>query len=561
MDTDGSNVHSWVGPFGAEPLAWSPDGTKILVATDTEVRIYDDVPNGGYSTIDTTSNGTVTSLDWIGNIWALVHAKDMGTTIPASVAATAPVGSAGFSDLFTPVAVPGTTPTQYQPIAGDIRIRPDGTVAWDGQVSWGATAQHGIFTGSGTFQLNTGPTQSFAFSPDGNEVVAARSGNVDVVSWSGPYERTLATGTVCGVDWTRGGTQPLAALTYRGSGNPDEFVFDGSASTATAPGATLTSYDWQFDDGTDTGPIVTHHFSAPGQHTVQLTVTDSNGLQAVASTALVPKLTISQVTVSPASPASGNPFGIEVTVRNDGGVPITSVAPQVSIAPGTVATVDTGPTPASADLAAGTQATFDFAATALAGGDATATVDASGAGPGGPVSAGQRQTDLTVGGDLLPLDLTVDSSDIGVGGTTAVHVHVTNGTGHSITGLAPTLTVTPTSGVTLGGPTGGATTLVAGDDATFDYTLTATQAATLSLDAGASATVPFDGSAVQSVHRRPSSTSGRRRSSSTPRATSSSPPPRRRPAPATSTRPRAATSVRSAPRSSSRTPGSRSARW
>ena len=186
MDTDVSNVHSWVGPFGAEPLAWSPDGTKILVATDTEVRIYDDVPNGGYSTIDTTSNGTVTSLDWIGNIWALVHAKDMGTTIPASVAATAPVGSAGFSDLFTPVAVPGTTPTQYQPIAGDIRIRPDGTVAWDGQVSWGATAQHGIFTGSGTFQLNTGPTQSFAFSPDGNEVVAARSGNVDVVSWSGP---------------------------------------------------------------------------------------------------------------------------------------------------------------------------------------------------------------------------------------------------------------------------------------------------------------------------------------------------------------------------------------
>ena len=230
-------------------------------------------------------------------------------------------------------------------------------------------------------------------------------------------------------------------------------------------------------------------------------MTDSNGLQAVASTTLVPKLTISQVTVSPASPASGNPFGIEVTVRNDGGVPITSVAPQVSIAPGTVATVDTGPTPASADLAAGTQATFDFAATALAGGDATATVDASGAGPGGPVSAGQRQTDLTVGGDLLPLDLTVDSSDIGVGGTTAVHVHVTNGTGHSITGLAPTLTVTPTSGVTLGGPTGGATTLVAGDDATFDYTLTATQAATLSLDAGASATVPFDGSAVQSVHQ------------------------------------------------------------
>lgn len=52
--------------------------------------------------------------------------------------------------------------------------------------------------------------------------------------------------------------------------------FDGSGSFA-APGFGLTSYTWNFDDGTSgSGPSVTHAFSEPGEYLVQLVVQDDN---------------------------------------------------------------------------------------------------------------------------------------------------------------------------------------------------------------------------------------------------------------------------------------------
>ena len=54
--------------------------------------------------------------------------------------------------------------------------------------------------------------------------------------------------------------------------------FDASASTA-GLGAIITSYQWDFGDGsTGTGVTATHRYSATGPFVVKLTVTDSNGL-------------------------------------------------------------------------------------------------------------------------------------------------------------------------------------------------------------------------------------------------------------------------------------------
>jgi PKD repeat protein len=75
------------------------------------------------------------------------------------------------------------------------------------------------------------------------------------------------------------GVNPFAAFTFTPT-TPAAFTnvrFDGSTSTA-GLGAVITSYSWDFGDGTTgTGVTPTHQFSAVGNYLVRLTVTDSNG--------------------------------------------------------------------------------------------------------------------------------------------------------------------------------------------------------------------------------------------------------------------------------------------
>ncbi len=67
-------------------------------------------------------------------------------------------------------------------------------------------------------------------------------------------------------------------------------TFDGSSS-ATVPGSTITSYSWNFGDGSPaaTGVNPTHDYTAGGTFPVTLTITDSRGMSAQA---------VNQVTVS-----------------------------------------------------------------------------------------------------------------------------------------------------------------------------------------------------------------------------------------------------------------------
>lgn len=60
-----------------------------------------------------------------------------------------------------------------------------------------------------------------------------------------------------------------------------EVRFSGTESEATAEGATITSYEWDFDDGTTaTGQTATHAFDQVGVFEVEMTVTDSNDVSA-----------------------------------------------------------------------------------------------------------------------------------------------------------------------------------------------------------------------------------------------------------------------------------------
>ncbi len=59
--------------------------------------------------------------------------------------------------------------------------------------------------------------------------------------------------------------------------------FNGTGSTS-QPGTTITSWNWDFDDGTTTSTatgLTSHVFNTPGVHTVQLTVTTNTGCSSV----------------------------------------------------------------------------------------------------------------------------------------------------------------------------------------------------------------------------------------------------------------------------------------
>jgi len=66
----------------------------------------------------------------------------------------------------------------------------------------------------------------------------------------------------------------------------EEVTFDASESSS--PGASITSYEWDFGDGeTATGESVTHTYDTADSYEVTLTVTDDNGEADTATTIVV----------------------------------------------------------------------------------------------------------------------------------------------------------------------------------------------------------------------------------------------------------------------------------
>ncbi len=105
------------------------------------------------------------------------------------------------------------------------------------------------------------------------------------------------------------------------------------ASTSTVQFGSITSYQWNFGDGspgvTTSEPTTTHVFDAPGTYTVTLTVTDSAGKSATASKSVVISTgPAAAVTLSASALSFGQvPLGSSsapstITVTNTGGAPL-----------------------------------------------------------------------------------------------------------------------------------------------------------------------------------------------------------------------------------------------
>lgn len=117
--------------------------------------------------------------------------------------------------------------------------------------------------------------------------------------------------------------QPFAIFDY----SPKELMADDlvtfNASASSDPDGYITSYFWNFGDGTNgTGEITTHAFTRGGTFTVKLTVTDNDNLTDTASfediVVLVHDIAIISVEVSKSTAKIGQTVSISVLVANEG---------------------------------------------------------------------------------------------------------------------------------------------------------------------------------------------------------------------------------------------------
>ncbi len=120
--------------------------------------------------------------------------------------------------------------------------------------------------------------------------------------------------TVHRVTYTGSNAAPTAAFTARPNDLP--VAFDGSASYDPDAGDSITSYRWDFGDGTSATtatPTTTHAYAARGSYTATLRVTDSRGATSTAASKTV-YAGEHAPTVSFTSPATTDRFGVGQSV-------------------------------------------------------------------------------------------------------------------------------------------------------------------------------------------------------------------------------------------------------
>jgi len=123
---------------------------------------------------------------------------------------------------------------------------------------------------------------------------------------------------------------PNATFTVSPSSGLPGTWFTFSASSSSDPDGSITSYIWNFGDGTTgSGVTVYNNYSAAGVYTVQLTITDNDGAtdtytQPVVVTAAANQLPNAAFSVSPSSGQPGTWFTFSASASSDPDGTITS---------------------------------------------------------------------------------------------------------------------------------------------------------------------------------------------------------------------------------------------
>ena len=253
--------------IGVAPLAVAFDGAASTDPEGTALTYSWDFGDGATESGVTASH--VYSVP--GTYTATLTVTDAdGATAEASEEITVTPGD---PDNEPPTAMASATPT-----SGDAPLDvafdtagssdADGTISsfeWsfgDGGSGSGATTTH-TYSAPGAYTATVTVTDDGGASATASVPIVVTSGG-----GGGPNEAPIARFTFAPV----AGLVPLAVQV------------DGSSSTDDTG---ITSFAWHFSDGvTVNGPVATHTFTSPGNHTIDLTVTDSEGATHSTSAAL-----------------------------------------------------------------------------------------------------------------------------------------------------------------------------------------------------------------------------------------------------------------------------------
>lgn len=154
------------------------------------------------------------------------------------------------------------------------------------------TATDGVASGMTSQDVGVAETSS---TPVGHSIQLSGSGNkYSDFTWQGPMSNT-AGAINAAQSFTGGGstpTEPVADFTYTCTNLSCSFDASGSS----APGSTITNYDWDFGDSSiASGQTLTYSYSVAATYTVNLQVTSAEG--GVASKSQV--ITVSEAPAQP----------------------------------------------------------------------------------------------------------------------------------------------------------------------------------------------------------------------------------------------------------------------
>ena len=285
--------------------------TSIIVATPSALAD----PEGISPSLPTCADGTTQVVDGVFScLWtsSYVLLSLTSNSVPEGGSITAyaqsPLPECGspatgpFVDCWA--GLPGWNGGSCMtPPSGPIINLPLGeTACYEGDLTSAVDTSVGLFEASSTVITSSPPPPGVSILAMGQ--LDQPSGSPVAYEWTATTESEFTIGTVVAPD-------PTAAFTNQqdASGGPLDYDFDGSTSMAFG-GNTITSYSWDFGDGsTATGVTPTHLFSTGGTYEVTLTVTDSAGnvgsiTQSVATPA--PPVVNSTGDAPAANPASGN---------------------------------------------------------------------------------------------------------------------------------------------------------------------------------------------------------------------------------------------------------------